>query len=119
VSKTYVRVVHSRDDYPVAESHSDDEVYLSPPWRDKRRSDPGDLTPIEGEETETKTGRRAKELIDDNVICTGYDGVSEIRIAQRQEERRVFRGRQRTWFDPADPREVAQCSEEVACRKLG
>jgi hypothetical protein len=65
---TYVRVVHGRDDDPEAKDDAKHDVYLGPPRRDERRSDPGNLTPVETEQTTAETRKGTKYLIENDVV---------------------------------------------------
>lgn len=83
---TYIGEVHDWDNDPVAQDEAYTDVYDSPPWDDQRGTYPGDLRPIEGEDTHTETSVDTEEIIEGWVI----------------------------WSDPADPGEVRQTSKEVA-----
>ena len=44
-------------------------MYLSPPGDHERRTDEGDLAPVEGDEPHPEAGYRPKQLVDNEVIC--------------------------------------------------
>ena len=59
-------------------------MYLSPPRDHERRSDVGDLAPVEGNEAHTEARHSPKELVDDEVLCKGSFGSL---VGLNQEER--------------------------------
>ena len=82
--------VENGDKEPVEKHDSDTDVGCDPPRDGKGRSDVGDLTPIEGEETHGHAMGHAKQLVDSRIIgCY-----------------------------PAHPREVRECGEKIGGQEI-
>ena len=44
-------------------------MHLSPPRDHKRRTNPGNLAPVEGDEPHAESRYSPKELVDDEIVC--------------------------------------------------
>jgi len=86
------KVSHVENGYeePVEKDDSDPDVGCGPPRDGKGRSDEGDLTPVEGEDTHGQAMDDAKELVDGRIVgCY-----------------------------PANPREVRESGEEIGRQEI-